>query len=163
MDIEETFETANLLIGDLAERFERSDNNRLDVYLKSYGDLVTAVAGLRVKRLGYLAAITGLDPGVDERDLEVLYHFCTGEAIINLRLRLPKSKPRVHSLTEIIPSAEPYERELREMFGVEIERLRNPDHLYLPDDWEEGNYPLRKDFIQTERLPIAEETHDHTD
>jgi NADH:ubiquinone oxidoreductase subunit C len=151
MNPEEVFETASLLIGDLAEKFAKPAENTLDVYLKSADDLVSAVAGLRVKRLGYLAAITGLDSCEDNDYLEVVYHFCTGEAIVNLRLRVAKPIARVPSLTEIIPSAEPYERELREMFGVDVDGLKNPDHLYLPDDWEEGIYPLRKDFPYLEQ------------
>jgi len=61
-------------------------------------------------------------------------------------LRLPREAPVVPSLSEIIPSAEAFERELREMFGVEISGLKTPERLYLPDDWPEGVYPLRKDF-----------------
>src|SRR5574341_979951 len=50
--------------------------NRLDVTLTAPGDLVPMVVALRVKRLGYLSAITGCDPGPDTGQLEVLYHFC---------------------------------------------------------------------------------------
>ncbi len=32
------------------------------------------------------------------------------------------------------------------MFGITVIGLRNPAHLYLPDDWEDGVYPLRKEF-----------------
>jgi Ni,Fe-hydrogenase III component G len=31
------------------------------------------------------------------------------------------------------------------MFGVTVVGLRNVEHLYLPDDWPAGVYPLRKD------------------
>src|SRR5574341_623571 len=86
--------------------------NRRDVTLTAPGDLVPMVVALRVKRLGYLSAITGCDPGPDTGQLEVLYHFCAGEAVIPLR-------------------------------------------LYLPDDWPEGVYPLRKDVDP--RLALAGE------
>jgi membrane-bound hydrogenase subunit beta len=114
--------------------------------MKKVQDLVPAVAGLRVKRLGYLSCITGLDLGAASPNLEVLYHFCTGPAIITLRFLVPKSDGMIPSLTQIIPSAESFERELSEMFGIEITGLRNKDYLYLPDDWQPGQYPLRKDF-----------------
>jgi len=151
MNPEEVFETASLLIGDLAEKFEQPAENILDAYLVSADDLITAVAGLRVKRLGYLAAISGLDSCEDKDYLEVVYHFCSGAATVNLRVRVAKPIARVPSLTEIIPGAEPYERELKEMFGVEVDGLKNPDHLYLPDDWEAGVYPLRKEFPYLEQ------------
>ena len=145
-------EEALALAGDMMENWawetvtERPEPNRLDATLKSTEDLIPIVVALRVKRLGYLSAITGLDLGVEAGELEVLYHFCTASAVITLRVRLPREEPVVPSLSEIIPSAEAFERELREMFGVEISGLKTPERLYLPDDWPEGIYPLRKDF-----------------
>ena len=146
MDTDTAFETARLLVEDMAEKFENPTPNRMDIYMRRAADLVAVVAGLRVKRLGYLAAITGLDPGVEEGELEVLYHFCTDALVITLRVSIPKSDASVPSLCEIIPSAESFERELGEMFGISVVGLRNPKPLYLPDDWSEGVYPLRKDF-----------------
>jgi len=35
---------------------------------------------------------------------------------------------------------------MMEMLGVTFTGLRNQNRLYLPDDWPEGIYPLRKDF-----------------
>jgi Ni,Fe-hydrogenase III component G len=148
MDIETVIETARLLVAEWTETAKTPAANRLDVVLKKPEDLVPAVAGLRVKRLGYLAAITGLDLGADAGQLEVLYHFCTGPVTITLRARLPREdgKAAVPTLSSIIPSAEPFERELSEMLGISVVGLPNPDRLYLPDDWPEGDYPLRKDF-----------------
>jgi Ni,Fe-hydrogenase III component G len=124
----------------------RPEQNRLDVTLTKPDDLVPIVVGLRVKRLGYLSAITGLDLGPEVGELELLYHFCVAAAVITLRLRIPRENGSTPSLCEVIPSAEAFERELSEMFGVTVVGLRNPEHLYLPDDWAEDQYPLRKDF-----------------
>jgi Ni,Fe-hydrogenase III component G len=125
---------------------EEPEPNRLDVKLASAADLVNIVTAMRVKRLGYLAAITGLDPGLEAETLEVLYHFCTGAAIITLRVPVPRRAPVVPSLSQIIPSAEVFERELQEMFGVMVSGLPIKEHLYLPEDWPDATYPLRKDF-----------------
>ncbi len=119
--------------------------NRLDVRILHMEDLIPIIVGLRVQRLGYLSAITGLDLGPEADAMEVLYHFCTGEAVITLRVRVPRHGGSVPTASEVIPSAEAFERELREMFGIEVEGLQAPAHLYLPDDWEENVYPLRKD------------------
>jgi Ni,Fe-hydrogenase III component G len=124
----------------------RPEPNRLEVIVASPEELVPMVAGLRVQRLGYLAAITGLDPGPETGELEALYHFCTAAAVVTLRLRLRRDATVVPSLTGLIPSAESFERELSEMFGVTITGLPNPEHLYLPDEWPAGVYPLLKDF-----------------
>jgi NADH:ubiquinone oxidoreductase subunit C len=147
-----TLERALAIAQELAEGWlfktetSRPEPNRLDITLASPADLVPFVVGLRVQRLGYLAAITGMDLGPEKGELELLYHFCPGPAVITLRVRLPREDAQVDSLTAIIPSAEASERELAEMFGVRIEGLRAPEHLYLPDDWPDRTYPLRKDF-----------------
>jgi NADH-quinone oxidoreductase subunit C len=78
--------------------------------------------------------------------MEVLYHFCPGDAVIALRVRVPRENGALPSLCEVIPGAEVFERELHEMFGVEITGLHTPDRLYLPDDWPANVYPMRKDF-----------------
>ena len=124
--------------------------NRLDVYVKRLEDLVPIAVGLRVQGLGYLSAITGLDHGPEEETLEVLYHFFTGEAVINLRVNIPRTNVSVPTMTEVIPGAEAFERELSEMFGITIEGLRNPLRLYLPDDMPEDVHPLRKDIREDE-------------
>jgi Ni,Fe-hydrogenase III component G len=134
----------------------RPEPNRLDVTLKMPEDLTPMVVGLRVKRLGYLSAITGLDLGPQAGELELLYHFCTGEAVVTLRVRLPRSVPVLPSLCEIIPVAEAFEREVSEMLGVRFIGLRNPERLYLPEEWPDKVYPLRKDFRQ-EDLDVGAE------
>lgn len=140
------FEIARLLTEEFAENIEFTELDCMNVYMQDRNDLITVVAGLRVKRLGYLSCITGLDPALDSEYIEVLYHFCPNGVVINLRIKIPKSDPRIASLCSIVPNAEPYERELSEMLGIRVEGLRNQDHLYLPEDWQEGVYPLRKDF-----------------
>ncbi|MBN1667750.1 MAG: NADH-quinone oxidoreductase subunit C [Anaerolineales bacterium] len=153
MDTQTVLETSRMVLEVWTERFETPAENRLDVYLKDAKNLVPAVVGLLVKRLGYLVAITGLDPEAEAPMLEILYHFCAGPAVVTLRVNVPKDNAKIASLCEVLPSAEPQERELREMFGVEVVGLHNPEFLYLPDDWDQADYPLRKDFAA---VPAAE-------
>ena len=131
---------------DWATETSRPSPKMLDVKVKQVNELVAIVVALRVKRLGYLSAITGIDLGPEAGEMEVLYHFCPGDAVITLRVRVPRENPILPSLSEIIPSAEVFERELHEMFGIQITGLRINEHLYLPEDWPDGVYPLRKDF-----------------
>jgi Ni,Fe-hydrogenase III component G len=131
---------------DWATEVSRPRPDRLDVKVKVMDQLVPIVVALRVKRLGYLSAIVGIDLGPEANEMEVLYHFCPESAIITLRVRVSRGNASLPSLSEIIPSAEVFERELREMFGIEITGLRTAEHLYLPDDWPDGVYPLRSDF-----------------
>jgi Ni,Fe-hydrogenase III component G len=120
--------------------------NRLDVVVDA-GYLLPAVRALDDARWGYLAGITGLDLGVEAGKMEVLYHFCAGAAVVTLRVRLPRDDALVLSICDVLPAASFYERELREMMGVEVVGLTNLDHLFLPDDWPDGVYPLRKDAV----------------
>ena len=131
---------------DWATEISRPNVKELDIKVNSLEELVPIVVALRVKRLGYLAAIVCLDPGSEAGEMEVIYHFCPGDAVIALRVRVPRENGVLPSLCEVVPGAEVFERELREMFGIEITGLHTPDRLYLPDDWPEGIYPMRKDF-----------------
>ncbi len=131
---------------DWATEVSRPRPDRLDVNIKVLKELAPIIVGLRVKRLGYLSAIVGMDLGPEKNELEVLYYFCPESAVITLRVRIPREGAAVPTVSDVIPSAEVFERELREMFGIEITGLRTPEHLYLPDDWPSGVYPLRRDF-----------------
>jgi Ni,Fe-hydrogenase III component G len=107
-------------------------------------DLLPAVTLLRDKYdCAYLATISGLDKG---DTFEFLYHFASPAANINLRTEIPKSAPSIASICAVIPGAVLYERELQEMFGVTVEGIPDPRRLNLPDDWQDGQFPLRKDW-----------------
>lgn len=120
--------------------------NRLDIVL-DVSNLVAAVRKLVEAQWGYLAGITGLDSGVEAATMEILYHFCEGAAVVSLRVSIPRQSASLPTICGVIPSASFYERELREMFGVNVAGLQGSEHLFLPDDWTEGVYPLRKDAM----------------
>ena len=47
---------------------------------------------------------------------------------------------------DTFPGAELYERELVDMFGISVEGLPAGNRYPLPDDWPQGQHPLRKDW-----------------
>jgi membrane-bound hydrogenase subunit beta len=102
--------------------------------------LVSVVRDLREK-FGYyhLSTITGIDTG---NEVEILYHFWH-KIGITLRLVLPYQHLQVPSLTDTIPGAALYEREIAEMFGITVDGLADTSPLLLPDDWD-GSAPMRK-------------------
>jgi Ni,Fe-hydrogenase III component G len=117
-------------------------------------DLPDAARALR-DGLGfaYLATISGVDMGPV---FELLYHFANAHTCLSVRTEVPRSDPRVPSVTPVIPGAILYEREIQDMFGIVVEGLSDPRPLILPDDWPPENYPLRKDwkFMRPEeRIP----------
>ncbi|MFW6183752.1 MAG: NADH-quinone oxidoreductase subunit C [Chloroflexota bacterium] len=143
--VAERLQRAEELIEALNGDVERSAENCLDVSLDAQR-LLPVVEALIEVNWGYLAAITGLDLGAEAGEIEVLYHFCSGAAIVTLRVHTPRSQPVVPTVCDLIPSASFYERELSEMLGVEVKGTPDPRRLFLPDEWPDGVYPLRKDF-----------------
>lgn len=118
--------------------------NRLDGIVSSE-QLLDAVTQLTNVDVFYLVAITGIDDGAESNTLEVLYHFCMDAMVVTLRVTLDRNQPTVPSLCEVFPYASPYERETGEMFGITFISTPDTSRLFLPDDWIEGTYPLRKD------------------
>jgi membrane-bound hydrogenase subunit beta len=101
-----------------------------------------ALSKLKEKDIFHLCTITGVDLG---EEIAIIYQIDCGGPLLNLKLFLPKDAPRLLTVTDIIPGAVLYERDLMEMLGVEVENHPDPRRLFLPEDWPEGNYPLRKE------------------
>ena len=147
MSTETLLKTAGELLAPFALETTPIEPDRLDIALTPDA-LLPAVQALISAHWGYLSAITGLDHGPEAGEMEVLYHFCSAAAIVTLRVRVPRGEPCVPSVCALIPYAILYERELMEMLGVTVTNIPNSERLFLPDDWPEGVYPLRKDFDQ---------------
>lgn len=79
--------------------------------------------------------------------IEVLYHFDFYQLpqVLSVRVFVEKSKLEVDSLAPYIKGTEWIEREINELLGVQFNNHPDMRHLVLPDDWPEGNYPLRRD------------------
>lgn len=86
--------------------------------------------------------------GLDAGDaLEILYHWAFDRLglVVTLCTRLPREDPRIESLAGICKATEWIEREMHELLGIRFPGHPDPRRLLLPDDWPEGNYPLRRD------------------
>lgn len=85
---------------------------------------------------------------------EILYHFSYDKRGLTLSLRATikdKTNPAIDTITDITRSAWWIEREIHELFGINFRNNDDLRTLLLPDDWPEGVYPLRKDFISPKR------------
>lgn len=145
MSTQELLEQAEALLQMWTMEKNAPVEDRLDLWIAAT-NLPHAVKALQDAGWGYLSALTGLDFGPEVGRIEALYHFCEGAAVLTLRVKLGRDKPTIPSVCDLIPSATFFERELMEMFGIIVEGTPNTDHLFLPDDWPEDTYPLRKDF-----------------
>ncbi len=116
-------------------------NGRFWVTLNA-DELLSAVTTLREKfSIIQLAVIVG----EDMRDAFLGNYVFTGPKVVVLQVRINREKPEVPSLAKMIPGAIVYERELKDLFG--INPIGHPDirRQAVPEDWPEGVYPLRKD------------------
>ena len=79
--------------------------------------------------------------------IEILYHFDFHNLpqVVSIRVLLEKPSLEIESMAPYIKGTEWIEREMAELFGITFKNHPNMIHLLLPDDWPEGNYPLRRD------------------
>jgi Ni,Fe-hydrogenase III component G len=95
-------------------------------------------------RFSILCTITGLDQG---DTLGVIYHLARESGVVlNLCSAVPKGNPVLQTVTGSFPAAELYEREMADLLGMKVEGLPQGPRYPLPDDWPQGEYPLRKDW-----------------
>lgn len=80
----------------------------------------------------------------DEGDFLLDYYFDDKGKISVVKFTVPKSDPKVESITEVYPCADYYEREIHDFFGVEFEGNMNLHlKLFLPEDWNQKPPMLR--------------------
>jgi Ni,Fe-hydrogenase III component G len=105
-----------------------------------------------VEKLGFvhIQAITSIDLG---KELEVMPHLGRG-LTVSVRTRVPKDKPVMDSIVDLIPGASVHEREAHDMLGVEFKGNLNLKRILLPEDWPEGVYPLRRESQVAPPKPI---------
>ncbi len=89
----------------------------------------------------HLSTITGVHRG---EKIEVIYHFIAAGVSLNLRAAVDVSSATIDSITPLIPAAVLYEREVADLLGVQFAGHPDPRRLILPEDWPEGEYPLRR-------------------
>ncbi len=135
------FEHIKTLLEAYVTEWRTPENWRMDGVLPADA-LEIAVQTLVQDQFGYLTAITGIDN--HDANLEVLYHFCSGRYVLTLRVSAPHKQPILPSITPILAYAGLFEREISEMLGITFTGIPDASRLFLPDDWQEGLYPLRK-------------------
>ncbi len=124
-------------------------DNQVTVTVK-LNSLPDAVATLYYEHDGWLSTMVGND----ERPLNGnygLYYVLSMEGAekchVIVHAEIPEDSPEFPSVTPKVPAAVWYEREVRDMLGLQPIGLPDERRLVLPDDWPEGLYPLRKDTM----------------
>jgi len=93
-----------------------------------------------------LSSVTAVDRYPAEPRFEVVYHLHSIELKqrVRLKCRVFGTDPAIESVTSVWRSANWYEREVFDLFGINF--LNHPDlrRIMMPDDW--VGHPLRKDY-----------------
>jgi NADH-quinone oxidoreductase subunit C len=134
------------------ERFALSSSDR-------FGELTVEIAPeqlveacrllKRESQFERLSTVTAVDRYPSQPRFEVVYHLqsIARRERLRLKCRLSGDKPEIDSATAVWRSANWFEREVFDLFGI---RFRNhPDlrRIMMPDGWE--GHPLRKDYPVT--------------
>ena len=94
----------------------------------------------------YLADVTCVDWYPSEPRFEVVYHLLSipNKERVRLKVRLSGDSPVVESVTPVWPSANFFEREVYDLFGVRFTGHPYLRRIQMPETWE--GHPLRKDY-----------------
>jgi NADH-quinone oxidoreductase subunit C len=128
--------------------------------------VLSILSFLKNKGYDHLALISCVD-WIEEKNFELVYILSSysekdeKEHII-LKTRIPREKPEFKTVISVFENAEPYERELHELFGINFEGNERLTPLLLERDYEIP--PFRKDFDTREyvketfdKIPFVEE------
>lgn len=150
----------------LEESWQSSDQVTVTVKLNSLPEVVEEIY---YRQGGWLSNVIGNDERGFNGNYAVYYvlslegeqdpHHCLW---LTVKALVPSHKPEFPSVTPRVPAAVWYEREVRDMFGLEPVGLPDTRRLVLPDDWPDNLYPLRKDAMDYRYRPdpaAEEETY----
>ncbi len=103
----------------------------------------------RVREMGFerLSDITAVDYFPQENPrFHVVYLFTSlaHRATLCVRVPVPGVRPSIATIEGVYPNANWRERELFDMFGIDIEGHSDLRRILMPHDWE--GHPLRKDY-----------------
>lgn len=135
----ETFDSDAILGGNL---------DRKELTLEIRASKIVSVCGFLKFDQAFvrLSSVTAVDWYPSEPRFEVVYHLHSIERKERLRLkcRVDGDTAAIDSVTSVWRSANWYEREVFDLFGIRF--LNHPDlrRIMMPDDWQ--GHPLRKDY-----------------
>jgi NADH dehydrogenase I D subunit len=104
----------------------------------------THASGTVAKEIG--SAVYALPENRNYPDYTLVYHLLSFEPAGRLRLKvgLTGRDPVANTVTDLWPSANWYEREVYDMFGIRFDGHPDLRRIINPHDWE--GYPLRKSY-----------------
>ena len=121
------------------------DRNELTLTIAAE-EIRAAAATMQTAGYNFMDDLTAVDWFPSSPRFQVSYHLLshTVKEYIRLRVLLDEANPSVASITPVWPSANYYEREVFDLFGIRFEGHPNMRRIMMPDEW--VGHPLRKDY-----------------
>jgi NADH:ubiquinone oxidoreductase subunit C len=115
-------------------------------------DLLKLCRWLKNGSLGFddLHCVTAIDRK-ERIDLVHIFYSTSQKHILTLKIYLDAKDPSVESLAPIWRSADWFERETYDLFGITFLHHPDPRRILNPYDWKD--YPLRKDYANPNFIP----------
>ena len=109
-------------------------------------NIIAACKAVQQAGYNFLEDVTAVDWHPSEPRIQVTYHILSHrlKARVRLAVRLNGDDLALESITSVWPSANFYEREVFDLFGVHFSGHPKLTRIMMPLDWE--GHPLRKDY-----------------
>ena len=108
--------------------------------------IIAAAEAAKAAGYNFLEDVTAVDWYPSEPRFQISYSILSMGLKQRIRIiaRLSGDNPRIDSITSVWPSANFYEREVFDLFGVHFAGHPRLTRIMMPDNWD--GHPLRKDY-----------------
>jgi NADH-quinone oxidoreductase subunit C len=108
--------------------------------------IIEACKAVQAAGYNFMEDVTCVDWYPSEPRFQVTYHILSHSLKVRVRLivLLDSTDAALDSIVPVWPSANFYEREIFDLFGVHFGGHPNLKRIMMPEDWQ--GHPLRKDY-----------------
>ena len=141
-----------------ADRMTELDTGRYDLMYEVSADKLVETATLlrddEQLKFDFFCNLGCVDTG--ER-MEAVYSIASTihKTRLDFKVILPRDNARIESVQTVWLAANWYEREMWELYGIDIQNHDNLTRFLLPDDWDQG-HPMRKDWDAPDFIRMPE-------
>jgi Ni,Fe-hydrogenase III large subunit/Ni,Fe-hydrogenase III component G len=124
---------------------------------------LAAISAYCASRGAKLATMVGLD--LTPRDgpfaVEYVFSLPSYDEFLRVRALVPEADREYPSVTPVLPAAQWYEREVKDLLGLTPTDHPDPRRLVLHEAYPHGYHPLRKEVPATQRPPLDQRRFDY--
>ena len=134
--------------------------NSNELYIEVDSPVTYNICSYIYQELGYpLISMFAADEKQLINSYAVYYVFADRQEglLLIVKTMVKANKMEITSLSKIIPAADLYEREIKDLFGINPLGHPNPKRLVFHSNWPDGKYPLRKEFNLKQKLDFVQE------